>query len=133
MRLTALFEAWHLGDGNYPPLHKRQLVNLSFEMLPYSISTDFPEEASRFEPVKDAEYRFVGEVLRVYRSPDGDPIVIIHAGDFRFFINWFPKDVPSLEESDRVVGYGRLLLDHYIWVEYLSRYQDPPDLFYPLK
>jgi hypothetical protein len=32
LQLTAIFEAWHFGDGNYQPRDKNRLVNLSFEV-----------------------------------------------------------------------------------------------------
>jgi hypothetical protein len=35
--------------------------------------------------------------------------------------------------GDAVHFVGTLLLDHYIWVEYLASYSDPPDLFYNLR
>jgi hypothetical protein len=41
--------------------------------------------------------------------------------------------MPSLKENDNVEGHGRLLLDHYLWVGFLSTYPDPPKLFYPLR
>lgn len=37
-----------------------------------------------------------------------------------------------MAEGDRIEGFGRLLLDHYIWVEYLDTYEAAPDLFYSL-
>jgi hypothetical protein len=133
MQLTAVFETWHIGDGNYPPLYKGRLVNLSFELEPYSLAKLSSSEPTRFEQVKDAEYSFAGTVLRVYSDPPTDQLVVIQAGEFRFYINSFPKGVPSLKENDNVEGYGRLLLDHYIWVEFLSDYPDPPELFSPLR
>jgi hypothetical protein len=48
-------------------------------------------------------------------------------------MNSFRKGMPALKEDDDVEGCGRLLLDHYIWVEFLSGYRDPPELFYPLR
>ena len=38
-----------------------------------------------------------------------------------------------LSPGERVEFAGTLLLDHYIWVEYLHTYPDPPDLFYNLR
>jgi hypothetical protein len=133
VQLTAVFETWHIGDGNYPPLHKGQLVNLSFEVEPHSLSKSTAPKDSKFEQIKDAEYGFAGTVLKVYADPPDSRIVVIQAGDFRFYMNSFPAGTPSLSEGERCEGYGRLLLDHYIWVEFLSTYPDPPDLFYPLR
>lgn len=131
MRLTAVFETWHLGDGNYPPLHVGQTVNLSFEMLPDVLLKTSSNDISKFEQLTDAEYRFVGKVLKTYGS-DNERIAVLQAEDFRFYISSFPEGDGALKEGDGVQGSGRLLLDHYIWVEFLSSYKDPPDLFYPL-
>jgi hypothetical protein len=131
--MTAIFETWHLGDGNYPPLRNGQLVNLSFEFMPYSLSKSTEPKASKFEQVKDAEYSFAGTVLKVYGEPPKGKLVVIQAVNFRFYINSFPAHSPVLKEGDWCEGFGRLLLDHYIWVEFLSNYKDPPDLFYALR
>lgn len=133
MKLTAVFETWHIGDGNYPPLYTGQLVNLSFELEPDSLSNLSSPKPSRLERVKDAEYRFAGSVLKVYSDPPSDSIVIVQAGDFRFYMNSIPKGIASPKENDYVEGQGRLLLDHYIWVEFLPEYRDPPDLFFTLR
>ena len=133
MRLTAVFETWHLGDENYPPLHRDQLVNLSFEFLPQSLSKSIAPKATKFEQIKDAEYSFEGTVLKVYEDPPHCKVVVVQAGDFRFYINSFPTKSPALKEGDSCGGFGSLFLDHYIWVEFLSTYKDPPDLFYSLR
>jgi hypothetical protein len=135
LQLTAIFETWHIPDGNYPPLHTGQLVNLSFEVMPLTLSKRswLRKSKSQFEQVKDAEYKFAGQVLKVYRDPPKSQIVVVQAGDFRFYMHSFPKDRPLLKKGDRCEGVGRLLLDRYIWVEYLAKYEDPPDLFYGLK
>lgn len=36
MQVTAIFESWHIGDGNDPPLTRGALVRLSFELEPAS-------------------------------------------------------------------------------------------------
>jgi hypothetical protein len=64
VQLTAVFETWHIGDGNYPPLRKGQLVNLSFELEPHSLSKSTFLKDSKFEQIKDADYSFAGMVLR---------------------------------------------------------------------
>jgi hypothetical protein len=133
VQLTAVFETWHIGDGNYPPLRKGQLVNLSFELEPHSLSKSTSLNDSKFAQIKDAEYSFVGTVLRIYPDPPSSPIVVVEAGDFHFYMNSFPPGTASLSEGDACEGYGRLLLDHYIWVEFLDSYDDPPNLFYPLR
>jgi len=133
VQLTAVFETWHIGDGNYPPLRRGQLVNLSFELEPHSLSKSTFLKDSKFEQIKDAEYSFAGMVLRVYSDPPSGWIVVVQAGDFRFYMNSFPPGTASLGQGDACEGYGRLLLDHYIWVEFLDSYDDPPNLFYPLR
>lgn len=132
MRFTAVFETWHIGDGNYPPLHKGQLVNLSFELEPHSLSTNSISENS-FKQIHDAEYEFVGIVMKVYSDPPSGEIVVIEADDFRFFVYTSKRDKFSFKDGDSIEGRGKLLLDHYIWVEFLSRYRDHPDLFYRLR
>ena len=132
MRLTAIFETWHIGDGNYPPLFVGQAVNLSFEIYPYTVSEVPSKGLASFEQLVDAEYRFVGKVLRTYNR-GGDPIVVVQADQFRFYINSFPDQKLALQEGDIVEGRGRLSLDHYIWVEFISSYRDPPNLFYQLR
>jgi hypothetical protein len=87
----------------------------------------------KFEQIKDADYSFAGTVLKAYDDPPSGQIVVIKAGDFRFYMNSFPPETTRLREGDWCEGYGRLLLDFYIWVEFLSSYQDPPDIFYPLR
>jgi hypothetical protein len=77
MELYAVFETWHLGDGNYPALERGMLVNLSFEIEPDQLQRGGPLP-SRFEHLGAAEYDFSGEVLRVYRD-DGDPLIVIAA------------------------------------------------------
>jgi hypothetical protein len=133
VRLTAIFETWHIGDGNYPTLDKGQLVNLSFEVQPDSLSRSLSPTHDRFQQIADAEYSFDGTVLRVYDESSGHQVVVVQAGEFRFYMNSFPKDMPALKEGDCCQGTGRLLLDHYIWVEFLSTYKDPPDLFYSFR
>ena len=132
MELFAVFETWHLGDGNYPPLEAEELVNLSFEIEPDELQSATTAAAPEFHHLEEARYRFRGSVIRVYEG--GDPtnrIVIVEAGSFRFYI--CSAKAGSLSPGDNVTGCGTLLLDHYIWVEYLSRYPDPPDLFYTLR
>jgi hypothetical protein len=111
VELTTIFETWHIPDGNYPPLHRGQLVSLSFEFQPYVLSKSFSPRDGRFEHIKDAEYSFAGKVLKVYGDSSSSLIVVIQAGDFRFYINFFPKDMPPLKEGDSCEGHGSLMLD----------------------
>ncbi|MFZ0882801.1 MAG: hypothetical protein WAN14_05345 [Candidatus Acidiferrales bacterium] len=132
MQLTAVFETWHLGDGNYPPLHKGQLVRLSFEFMPDTLVKTGPQPG-KFEHIKDGGYKFAGIVLKIYGDPPSGRIVVVQADDFRFYINSFPPESAPLKEGDRCEGTGNLLFDHYIWVQFLANYKDPPDLFYSLR
>jgi hypothetical protein len=76
-----------------------------------------------------AQYRFVGQVLRVYNDDPSDAITVIEVAGFRFYIN----RSFGFRAGEWVQGGGKLLLDHYIWVEFLDKYKDAPDLFYQLR
>ncbi len=130
MQVTAIFESWHVGDGNYPPLSRGQLVRLSFELQPTSLAPHRGAAEPRLEHVGDAEYRGVARVLRRYQG-EYNPLVVLQAGTFRFYV-YSPEAAP-LAPDEWVEFAGTLLLDHYIWVEYLRTYPDPPDLFYSLR
>jgi hypothetical protein len=85
-----------------------------------------------FSHLGQAEYRFTGLVLRVFREADpSDRIVVVEAHQFRFYIN--SPSALNLQRGDSVSGRGTLALDHYIWVEFLSSYYAPPDHFYILQ
>lgn len=66
MELTAIFESWFIGDGTYPPLHKGQLVNLSFEITPKHITETVSDTPERFNHLGSGEYSFCGEILKTY-------------------------------------------------------------------
>lgn len=129
MDLTAVFESWHIGDGNYPPLYRGQLVRLSFQLEPARLTVDATGTASCLLHVGNAEYRGTGRVLRRYNH-EGKILAVIEADDLRFYVDG-PKAV-ALEADTAVQFEGTLLLDYYAWVEFLERYADPPDLFYNL-
>lgn len=132
MELTAVFEAWHIGDGNYPPLHVGQLVNLSFEIETTSLKPagiDLPENLTH---QGNAEYQFCGEILRVYGKEKERKLIVIQVQDFRFYIELGLNVPVPCEVGAKVMGQGTLLLDYYIWVEFLANYEDPPNLFYNL-
>jgi hypothetical protein len=84
MRLTAVFESWHIGDGNYPPLKNGQSVNLSFQVEPVG-KLERTNQPVMFDVAEDAECAFVSEVIRIYRQPSERPIGV-QAGEFRFYI-----------------------------------------------
>lgn len=132
MRFTALFEAWHIGDGNYPPLSRGQLVNLSFELGPHAP----PEIAHsdlvpQFQHIRDAEYDFVAKVIRNYTRVGGDSLAVLDSGALSFYIA--SPMAAGFESGMTLRGSGTLLLDHYAWVENVDAYLDPPDLFYTLR
>jgi hypothetical protein len=132
LELTAVFESWHLGDSNYPALTKGMLVNLSFEVQIETMEVSWSESPLSLIHQGQGGYRFVARVIRLY---DGDDrytdIAVLDAGDLRFYANG-PR-VQELAVGRTVVATGTLMLDHYLWVEYLDRYDDPPDLFYELR
>jgi hypothetical protein len=43
------------------------------------------------------------------------------------------SEVDLLRIGDRISGAGSLVVDYYIWAEFLKEYKDPPNLFYKLK
>src|SRR5580700_5455044 len=115
MKLTAIFEEWHLGDGNYPPLSKGQIVNLSFEIEPNTIAIeDDGLHTEEFTRIEETMYQFCGRVLRVYDDL-GDVIVVVQANRFKFYIDWLSKQPPP-SVGNMIRGRGQLLLDHYAWV-----------------
>jgi hypothetical protein len=129
-RLTAIFEDWLLGDGCYPPLHRDQLVNLAFMIE----STDLHREhvgESTFESREDATCRLHGIVTWV-DSTRSTPIVALEADGFRCYVE--SSKVAGWQPGMGVAVEGTLLLDYYIWTEFvIERYPDAPDLFYPLR
>lgn len=132
MDLFAVFETWHLGDGNYPALKQGELVNLAFEIEPDELTNADASCSERFRHRGQAEYEFVGKVLRTYGcDTDSDRVVVIQADQFCFYIS-SPLTI-ALLVGNKVSGRGTLALDHYLWVEFLSQYPDPPDLFYKLR
>ena len=59
--LTAVFESWHIGNGNYPPLRRGEQVNLSFEIEPLAIDPLAADEPESFVHLESGEHDF--EVL----------------------------------------------------------------------
>jgi hypothetical protein len=132
MELFAVFETWHLGDGNYPAVKKGQLVNLSFEVQPDELRLAPRESRFELDHLGQGTYRFTGLVTRVYdRGDQANPIVVIETERFRFYMHSSRSETLAL--GKRRHRARNLLFDHYIWVEYLSSYPDPPDLFYSLR
>lgn len=106
-------------------------MNLSFELQPEAISKVDEKQRERMKQLQDAEYEFCATVLKIYR--DEEYIVVVQMENFRCYIHSLPSGKLGLKAGDRVRGHGRLLLDHYAWVEYLHKYEAAPDLFYNLK
>ena len=127
MRLTAIFESWHILDGNYPPLSVGDRVRLSFEVSLKS-ATPSAEDEPRFDVREDGDCEFVADVIRQYIEPKASPVAVLDAGTLRFYLHG--ASASSFSPGERVSGHGTLALDHYLWVEFLDRYPDPPDLFY---
>src|SRR5688500_11559288 len=111
MNLTAVFEKWHVGDGNYPPLSAGQLVNLSFELEPRKTEEVSASVPDSFQHLGDGEYRFCGSALNVYENVDDPAITVITTGDFRFYI--MSHESKRYVQGRRYCGEGTLLLDHY--------------------
>jgi hypothetical protein len=136
MELFAVFETWHIGDGNYPPLSKGQLVNLSFEVEPDEIQLVENTSEIEFLHLGHAVYQFTGKVLRVYNEQRAESrIIVVETGSFRFYLHSYKAllKASTFRPGNVINGRGVLLLDHYLWVEFLSSYADPPDLFYTLR
>jgi hypothetical protein len=125
--LCVIFEEWYLGDGTYPPLHRGQKVNLSF----YTFTKDIQvadKQPTYLKQIKDADYSFCGQVIRTYKQDDAQ-LVIVDVGALKFYME-IRKDSLSLSIGQFICGSGPILIDYYAWVEYLSSYEDPPELFY---
>jgi hypothetical protein len=68
MQVTAIYESWHIEDGNYPPLSRGELVRLSFELERTSLTPHRAPPERRLEHLGDAEYRGFAQVLSTIRS-----------------------------------------------------------------
>jgi hypothetical protein len=128
--ICATFEEWYLGDGNYPPLHKGQKVNLSFYIAPAE-KTLHSDEQYLFEQIKYSDYKFSGKIIRNYHKSDKQ-IIIVDVGHFKFYIEEFDASFKA-SEGQFISGRGQLLVDYYIWVENLRDYPEPPNIFYNSK
>ena len=131
MKLTAVFEHWHLGDGNYPAFAVGDEVRLSFEVSIHDLDPLPPDAAEEVAQIQDAEYAIAARVIRRYAESDGREFPVFEAVWFRFYCPSAPAN--GLPVGARVRVRATLALDHYLWVEFLERYPDPPDLFYNLR
>jgi len=62
MEIAAIFESWHIGDGNYPPLHRGQRVRLSFELIPQRIEAPHPAAPDTFRRLRAENYELLKEL-----------------------------------------------------------------------
>ncbi len=131
MKIEAIFESWHVPDGNYPPLSVGNYVNLSFELEHDALEAVAQDVPQHFTLKGNAKYEFCGSVLRKYNESEETPVLIIEAAEMRFYIN--SAEVMGYRVGTQIKGHGTLLLDHYIWVEFLDSYKNPPNLFYNLQ
>ena len=86
MNLTFVFETWHIPDGNYPPLHIGQLVNLSFEIGAQVLKRMWWRGSTMLHPLGEARYRFVADVVAVYGGKGSESLAVFDADGFRFYI-----------------------------------------------
>lgn len=127
MQITVVFEHWHLGDGNYPAFARGDTACLSFEMDIADIVA-IQDVRPHLMRVEDAEYECVARVVRLYPDGVNSHFAVFETDGFRFYS---PHSLAAtLRVGDLEKMTGRLALDHYLWVEFLDRYADPPNLFY---
>lgn len=125
-KLCATFEEWYLGDGTYPYLSNGEKVNLSFCFNAYTLEPSIKEELLLLQ-VSHSDYIFSGKVIRDYVL-EGNPLIVIDTGDFKFYVEPGKAFVPS--SGEYVSGKGQLMVDYYNWVENLKSLENPPNLFY---
>jgi hypothetical protein len=122
MRLIAVFESWHVPDGNYAPFDLRQRARLSFELDGGELQAS-AARASTFVSNDDATCEFNGVVLGRYGG-----LTALEAGGFRFYVNG--NEANAFEPGSWVRGIGTLALDHYAWFEGVRSFANPPNLFF---
>ncbi len=123
MVIEAIFELWLVGDGSYPHLAVGMHVSLSFEMALLQLGND--DNDSQLISIRDTEYSFAGTVIARYEEPE--PLVVIEAGNFRFFSEG--QLMTDLRLGDKVSGEGVLVVDYYAWAEYVDVRPAAPDIF----
>jgi hypothetical protein len=131
MKITAIFEHWHLGDGNYPAFAVGDEARLSFELDVLASEPAAPDAPESILQLRDAEYEVTARVLRLYDDGLNSPFPVFEAAWLRFYSP--SQSVSGLAPGSRVRLRGTFALDHYLWVEFLDRYPDPPDLFYNVR
>lgn len=128
MRLTVTFETWLIGDGVYPPLGRGQFVNIALQLQTREIRRGSRTAALCWQPLEEAKYCVVAEVLGVFRGDRDEPTVALDAGGLRMYVE--DCKLNNLEPGDRVEAVGILTFDYYWWSEIVSLEQDAPDLFH---
>lgn len=124
MRLVAIFESWHVGDGNYAPFDQYQTSRLAFEVDNARLRlTSASASALSFKSNDDATCEFCAEVLGRHNG-----LTAFGSGEFRFYIHDGTAD--QFERGSVVRGEGTLALDHYAWFENVGSFINPPDLYF---
>lgn len=129
MEISSIFESWLIGDGAYPMLSIDDEVNLSFEVQ-FSKIKKSDNQNLLFKHISFAEYKICAKVIRRYDN-DGNPLFVFDARLLKFYS--LNIEIKDLKDGDFITGKGTLLFDHYIWVENLDSYNNPPNLFYNFK
>jgi hypothetical protein len=122
MRLIAVFESWHVPDGNYAPFSLQQSARLSFEIDGAELEGS-TARISAFVSNDDATCEFDAVVLGRYGG-----LTAMDAGGFRFYVSG--KQGEAFEPGTYVRGTGTLVLDHFAWFENVRSFTHPPDLFF---
>ena len=97
MKIKAIFENWHIGDGNYPPLSKGEKVNLCFCIEDYIIDTFKTESEFYFNNSDKNKYDFAGTIIKMYSDPPNS-LLVINSGDFKFYIEIY-KNINKYSEA----------------------------------
>src|SRR5690242_6818889 len=127
MPLTVLFEHWHLGDGNYPAFSRGDSARLAFELYASRCETPRRTESPSLDQIRDCDYRATARIIRTYDRGNSQ-FAVLEADWLRFYCT--DGAVAEHAVGELVAVEGQLALDHYMWVEFLDRYPNTPDLFY---
>jgi len=125
-QITAVFEDWHLPDGNYPAFKVGDRYRFSFEFAVDRAETVAAATAHSLTQIREAEYDVVGQIVRQYAEPDSLPFAVVAVADFSFYTT--DPAITSLPVGTSVHIQGQFALDHYLWVEYRRTYTDSPEL-----
>ena len=128
MKLTVIFETWHIPDGNYDPFYLGMRVKLAFQLEPIHVEIVNKERPESFRNAEDALYTFCGTILKLYE--EDETIAVVQFNNFKAYVESSPKGIPKFTEGDRIEGEAELLLDYYIWTESFSSREGVPNLYY---